>query len=167
MSAYNKIFSKVSKPQSSAETRVSHSLITYYFFPCLLCESRVRAWIQVVFAGSVSQVVPYPQSPVYRRVPLLLQVFPGPWVIPYILLWSCAFDNYAVRMSTEAYSIFGVILTRMGESGALLAPKWVDNKSWGFVRPGWQPAVLTGTSSPLKQFCHLCKFVLFMLQLTF
>lgn len=40
-SAYNKIFSKVSKPQSSAETRVSHSLIMYCFFPCLGCESRV------------------------------------------------------------------------------------------------------------------------------
>lgn len=35
----------------------------------------------------------------------------------------CAFDNYAVHMSTEVYCIFGVILTRMEESGALLAPK--------------------------------------------
>lgn len=115
MSAYNKTFSKVSKPQSSVETRVSHSLITYYFFPCLVCESRVSLWIQVIFAISVSQTVPRPLSPICRRAPLLLLCISWPMGYPmhpppsHLVLWV----NYLVHMSIETYCIFGAVLTRM------------------------------------------------------
>lgn len=82
MSAQNKTFSRVAKPQGSAESSLSHSPTTQDLSPCPGWESRPWAAAQLLFAlPPAGPRVPPGGEPLSHS-----QVFPGSLVIPGILL---------------------------------------------------------------------------------